>query len=300
MPLRTREVSGEYGERLHLTDPALMTDGQERTDRNGAQLLLRATPFLAADQSVLGWIVSLTDISSIRRAQEEREEAVRFLTHDIRSPQASIIALVELRRQRHLSLSEPELLDRIERHAQETMALADGFVQLARAKSIDLQIDLLDLRSLLIDAADDLWALASAKDVVVDIEGGDEDIFIQGDRSLIMRAMVNLLNNAIKYSPNGGTVHMALCIENTDVAVRVIDHGPGIPAHEVPTIFDAFRRARNQPGKISGAGLGLAFVRVVAQRHGGDATILNATPDGTSIEIRLPMSGDISEGGDWR
>ncbi|TMS57101.1 CHASE2 domain-containing protein [Imbroritus primus] len=285
--LRLAGVLGD-GEPLDLAAQRLRVDRQERMDREGMVQLLRATPFRATDQSVLGWIVSLTDITSIRRAEEEREEAVRFLTHDIRSPQASIMALVELRRQRHLALNETELLDRIERHAQETMALADGFVQLARAKSIDLQLEWFDLRSLLIDAADDVWALASAGDVNIEVQSRDDEVLIHADRSLMTRAVVNLLNNAIKYSPRATIVCIRLLTGESTVTIQIVDHGPGIPPAEVPTIFDAFRRARHQPGKLSGVGLGLAFVQVVAERHGGDVAVLETGASGTTMQLQLP------------
>lgn len=294
--LRLAGVLGD-NESLDLEMPRLRVDRQERIDREGMVQLLRATSFLATDQSVLGWIVSLTDITSIRRAEEEREEAVRFLTHDIRSPQASIMALVELRRQRHLALNETELLDRIERHAQETMALADGFVQLARAKSIDLQLEWIDLRSLLIDAADDVWALASAGDVNIEVQSLDDEVLIHADRSLMTRAVVNLLNNAIKYSPRATIVRIRLIADESMVTVQIVDHGPGIPAAEVSTIFDAFRRARHQPGKLSGVGLGLAFVHVVAERHSGDVAVLETGAAGTTMQLRLPRSVGASQPG---
>jgi K+-sensing histidine kinase KdpD len=286
--LRLAGVIGE-NEPIDLAAPQLRLDRQERMDRQGMVQLLRATPFLATNQSILGWIVSLTDITSIRRAEEEREEAVRFLTHDIRSPQASIMALVELRRQRHLALTETELLARVERHAQETMALAEGFVQLARAKSINLQLESLDFHSLLIEAADDVWALASASEVTVEVQSCEHEVLIQADRSLMTRAVINLLNNAIKYSPRGSTVWIRLTISDHSLAVQIIDQGTGIPLAELPTIFDAFRRARHQPGKVSGVGLGLAFVRVVAERHGGEITVIKTDATGTTMQLRLPI-----------
>lgn len=290
--LNLMRLSGVMGETeiLDLGAPSLRIDHQERIDRDGMVQLVRATPFLATDQTVLGWIVSLTDITTIRRAEEAREEAVRFLTHDIRSPQASIMALVELRRQRHLALTETDLLDRIERHAQETMALAEGFVQLARAKSIGLQLEYLELRSLLIDAADDVWALASAGEVNVDVENCENEILVYADRSLLTRTMINLLNNAIKYSPRGTTVQVRFMVDGETARVQIIDQGSGIPEADVPTIFDAFRRARHQPGKVSGVGLGLAFVHVVVTRHAGSVVIRETSAAGTTMEVCLPLS----------
>jgi signal transduction histidine kinase len=198
----------------------------------------------------------------------------------MRAPQASILAV--------LDRSEdvpPELADRVRRYARQTLELADGFVNLARAESATLGREPVDLGDVAVEAADDLWPLASAKNIIVDAEGAD--VMVLGDRPLLTRMTANLVSNAIKYSEPGTTVRCRALLEGAHALLVIADEGRGIPAEALPTLFDAFTRADERGGEI-GAGLGLAFVRRVAERHGGTVSAESTLGEGSIFTVRLP------------
>ena len=113
------------------------------------------------------------------------------------------------------------------------------------------------------------------------------------DRSLVRRVVINLLSNAMKYSPEGSAVLLA--VDREDAAAEswavltVTDHGLGIPPQDLPSVFDAFYRGQHVPDGVPGTGLGLAIVHRIVDQHGGEVAISSEEGRGTSIVIRLPM-----------
>jgi CHASE2 domain-containing sensor protein/anti-sigma regulatory factor (Ser/Thr protein kinase) len=232
-----------------------------------------------------------TDIELLRRAIEhlrsatrQREEALRFLTHDMRSPQASIISTLALSG----DAVKPEVAKRIEGHARRTLALADGFVQFARAEEQPIALNEVDLRDIVLDAADELWAQSSARSIRVLTECGQDQCLAMGDRGLLTRAMVNLVGNAIKYSPEGTVVTCTVGPVDGRMLISVEDEGPGLSEEQIEALFQPFRRFGD--GGTDGAGLGLAFVRLVATRHGGTVSCESTLGRGSRFELSLPAA----------
>jgi len=227
-------------------------------------------------------------IAHLRSATRQREEALRFLTHDMRSPQASIISTLALSE----GAVDAEVARRIEGHARRTLALADGFVQFARAEAQPIAQDEVDLRDVVIDAADDLWSQSSARHIRVETGDGaraegeeEEPCLTRGDRPLLTRAVINLLGNAIKYSPEGSTVHCGVAREGNRLVIAIEDEGPGLSEEQIAGLFEPFRRfAHDGP---DGAGLGLAFVHMVATRHGGEVACHSTPGAGSRFELSL-------------
>ncbi|MGF6774230.1 CHASE2 domain-containing sensor protein/signal transduction histidine kinase [Paraburkholderia sp. GAS199] len=282
-----------------LLDPArhefaaLMTQGVEVRDADGRDHLLRYANCTNAEGETTGWIAGLVDVSALHAAERQREDALRLLSHDMRSPQASIIALVELERARAEPALAPGLLERIERYAQRALTLADDFVQLARAESQAYVLEPVSLTELTIDACDEVWPQAHAKRITLHTEGGDAAHWICADRSLMTRALVNILNNAVKYSPPDTRITCSVGstpdTSNARVSCTIRDEGYGIPEALQAGLFERFRRfhEKDRPD-VGGAGLGMAFVKTVVTRHGGDVHVVSATGKGTAFTIDLP------------
>jgi signal transduction histidine kinase len=106
------------------------------------------------------------------------------------------------------------------------------------------------------------------------------------------RVLGNLPSNAIKYSPDGGEVKVALVVQNDECVLSVEDHGLGIPAEDLPHIFERYRRARNVAQRISGSGLGLSAVRDIVEQHCGAIEARSVEGTGTTFVIRLPLMGE--------
>lgn len=280
--------------------PALVPDGGiEVAGRGDRRYLLHGAPLHAEAGAVAGLIVSVIDITAIRIAERQREQMLRFLSHDMRSPQASILALIELHERRarrdgaaaDSAATDSGVLGRIAAHARRTMTLADDFISVARAESQSLAFMEVELGGLVLDATDQLWALAKARDVVLQVDLPDDPAVLQGEPALLVRAIANLVSNAIKFSPQGGTVTVSLTREPERFVVAVRDHGPGIAEADQARLFEPFARLHEgQQGAPDGAGLGLVLVRTVAERHGGKASVRSAAAAGAEFRIELPAA----------
>lgn len=261
----------------------------EGEDAQGRVLLVRCVPFFDTANAHAGWLIALVDITRMRHAQSQRDEALRFISHDIREPSASILTILELARSRPEQFTQRELFARIERQAQTGLELADGFVSLARAEAQPFRPEPLDLVALLHQTADDAWAVARKRKVRVLIAAGPEEALCVGDRALITRALGNVLSNALKYSLPGCDVHCALVERPRHWAVRVRDQGPGIAPELQSQLFQPFHRLhRDTHPEVHGVGLGLLLVRTVVQRHGGSVEIDSAVDAGSTVTLVLP------------
>ena len=281
---------------------ALIAQGVEVRDANERDHLLRYATCTNAQGETTGWIAGLVDVSALHAAEAQREDALRLLSHDMRSPQASILALVEIERARAEPVLARSLLERIERYAQRALTLADDFVQLARAESQAYVLEPLSLTELVIDATDEVWPQAHAKRIALHTETGDAadtGHWIYADRSLVTRALVNILNNAVKYSPPDTrivcsfTSRPAAARSVARVSCTIRDQGYGIPKEQQAGLFERFRRFHEtERPEVGGAGLGMAFVKTVVTRHGGTIDVVSAPGEGTAFTIWLPELDD--------
>ncbi|MEM5369181.1 CHASE2 domain-containing protein [Paraburkholderia azotifigens] len=277
----------------------MMEQGIEVRDRNQRDHLLRYAKCTDAQGAVIGWIAGLVDVTAVHAAERLREDALRLLSHDMRSPQASILALVELERARAPDSERmADLLDRVERYAQRALMLADDFVQLARAESQAYSLEPVSLVELMIDASDEVWPQAQARHIRLEAaydEQGDGH-WINADRSLMTRALVNVLNNAVKYSPPHTRITCGVERESRAtgegpprVRCTVRDEGYGMSAENQAHLFERFQRFHEaERPEATGTGLGMAFVKAVVTRHGGDVHVESARGKGTALTITLP------------
>lgn len=261
----------------------------EGEDALGRALLLRCAPFFNASNQQAGWMVAIVNITRMRSAQGQRDEALRFISHDIREPSASIITTIELARSRPESFTREVLLARIERHARTGLELADGFVNLARAEAQPFRAEQLDLVALLQQSIDDAWAQALKHRVRVRLESALDEAPCIADRRLLTRALTNVLSNAIKYSPPGTEVCCSVVDAGARWRVGVQDRGPGIPLELQSQLFQPFHRLhRESHPDVHGIGIGLLLVRTAAHRHGGKIEIDSAAGAGCTVTLVLP------------
>lgn len=246
---------------------------------------LRRSPLRGSDGEQRGWILHLLDITARRTAEREREAALQFLSHDMRSPQSAIITLIERHRE---ALGNGEVTGRITALARRTLALADNFVELARLEVARFEPDEIELGDVLTEAADDLWPQATSRAIRIDLNGTDEPHFMLGERETLHRALANLLDNAVKFSPEGGTVRCTLTGQAPGTITFVIeDEGPGIPPERRTDLFGRYGHRRTAPGSHHSAGLGLAYVAAAVARHGGEIACTPRAPHGTRFTLRF-------------
>lgn len=262
----------------------------EADARGGRTLFVAVAELMDPPGGSAGFIVSLDDISDIRAAQLAREETIRFLSHDLRAPLASMVTLLDAARGNPAML-EGERLAQMSRRAAGALELADGMLRLARAEAIDPgRFVEVSLEQVALDAADEVWPLAERRRVKVQCRMPDEgEPYVRGDGGLLRRAIINLLVNAVGHSPEGGQVALRVELEEGDWVVSVADQGAGVPAELLGKLFHRFHRlesASRQPG--SGAGLGLVIVRTIVERHGGRVEVKSTPGKGAVFKLLLP------------
>lgn len=258
----------------------------ETQTAKGSPVVVEAASLAETGEPAEPWVITITDVSDVRVAERDREEALAFLSHDLRSPMLSVLALVR-------SASTDPLLDDIGRYAQKALSVSDQFLQLSRVQARErFETYEVDLVTILDNSVDDVFHLARDKGVTVVFDYAVEDeeaAWLTGNGELLERAFVNLLTNAIKYSAKGGTVSVGLSEHLERYAVTVSDEGIGIPEGELARIFEPYFRS-NEPrlAEQRGAGLGLRFVKTVVERHGGKISVSSQLEEGSCFTVTLP------------
>lgn len=282
-------TSFQWADLLDLQQAANLVDGIAVQDAQGHDLLIKSAPTYSSATLLTGWIVSIIDISTVRAAERSRDETLRFLSHDMRGPQASILALLELQQETSSALPLEELFARIEKASRRTLGLADNFVQLARAESDEYRLEEMDFHDLLFDAADEVWSLAKNKHITVEVDNAYDDCPVNVDRTLMTRALINLLSNAINYSPEHTTIHCAVTRQDQQIICSIRDQGYGIAPEDQARLFRRFQHMESPDlARHDGVGLGLVFVKTVVERHHGDINFTSAVGQGTTFTVLIP------------
>ncbi|NKC01021.1 MAG: CHASE2 domain-containing protein [Pseudomonadales bacterium] len=231
------------------------------------------------------WVLTISDLTEIRSAQAQREEALAFLSHDLRSPLSSVLAIIEQSRDSH----NTDTLEKIRDYTQRGLSASDQFLQLSRLQlHADIEFYSIDLEQVCQNALDQTFFLAKEKDIQVLLEAPEEPIWISANGELLERALINLLTNAIKYSPNNTRINVVVEVMTENVRVVVKDQGFGIPREELPHIFEPYFRSRAQElAQNHGAGLGLRFVKTVVDRHNGRIEVVSERGLGTTCTLTL-------------
>jgi len=249
-------------------------------------VVIEVAPLADTTELAEPWVITLTDVSDIRIAERHREEALAFLSHDLRSPMLSVLALVR-------SVPETSLLTDIGRYAQKALSVSEQFLQLSRVQAREqFEVYDVDLSGVLQNAVDHVFHLAREKDITVALEQAiaeEDGAWLSGNGEMLERAFVNLLTNAIKYGARESHVQISLSEAGRDFVITVADEGIGIPADELDKIFDPyFRSSEPRLAEQRGTGMGLRFVKTVIERHGGSITVSSRLDEGSRFTVTLP------------
>ena len=233
-------------------------------------------------------------LERLDRSFDEQRRLMADASHELRTPVAIISGEAELALSRE-TRSPEELRDALERVRGESNRLkriVEDLFLLARAEAGDpiMVPREVYLGEVAADSVRAVRSLAEHKRVTLAFNGS-EDLPFQGDEALLRRLFVNLLDNAIKYTPAGGDVTLSAERQNGDYLVTVADTGPGIPPEAQPHVFDRFYRSDRdrRASATSGAGLGLAIAAWVAQTHGGTVSLERSGSTGSRFAVRLPV-----------
>jgi signal transduction histidine kinase len=238
---------------------------------------------------------------ALQRDVETRDGFLAAASHDLRNPLGAISASAEIleRSAERPGGVPPERLRACLGHirlATRRMAtLIDGFLDVARVelgRPLELALEDADLVPLVRQVVAECQQTATHLTIACETP---ERLVARVDVSRLQRVVANVLGNAVKYSPGGGAVRVALTRDGPAAALSVRDSGIGIPEQELGRVFERFYRASNVAGRIAGTGIGLAGVRQIVHEHGGTIAIESALGAGTHITIRVPLGAEAME-----
>jgi two-component system sensor histidine kinase KdpD len=223
---------------------------------------------------------------SLRRSDLVKTTLLRAVSHDLRSPLTGITTAVETLRSEHLALTETdrrELLDTIAVDARRLARLVGDLLDLSRleAGSAEPEAEVWALDDLLREGV-------AAAGAVEAVDVADANVFVYVDAVQIGRAIANLIENAVKFSPPGARVHVGVTATNDEAIVRVVDQGAGLPASELEHVFEPFYRRNG--GRGGGAGLGLAITRGFVAANGGRVWAESRPGQGATFALALPRA----------
>ncbi len=251
-------------------------------------------------------IITLTNVSELKSAERSRLEALNFLSHDLRSPMVSVLAILELQRKRlkrqqknsvtseqpKTNQSDESFLQDIELLVRKNLSYADSFLQLSRAQSLtEDKLQLCDMHAVIDSAQMQGLALAKSKSIELMTQRTSLDAWVMGDHDALERAIINLLSNAVKYSDSNTQITLSITTNDSDVLVAVSDQGHGIAHEDIDKLFDRFTRGKKTHEEM-GAGLGLNYVATVAKRHHGEIQVTSQENQGSCFTLRIPLEND--------
>jgi signal transduction histidine kinase len=249
---------------------------------------------------VLGVIATVRDVTHHRELERQRELLLSTIVHDLKSPLATIRGMAQLVHRRLVRTHEfPEELredlvsglERIDEKVSQMARLIDDVVESGRRHRephFQKQDILPAIRSICatIDRSEEHHSIR--------VETSLAELVGEWDRDRLERAVENLVRNAVKYSPDGGTVRVRIDQTVSDrpceALITVEDHGIGVPESDQARIFERFYRAGNAAGVAAGTGIGLAAVRQAVESHGGTVVLESVEGEGTTVRVRLPLT----------
>jgi two-component system phosphate regulon sensor histidine kinase PhoR len=243
-------------------------------------------------EKLTGRLIVVHDLSTLRRLEAIRRDFVANVSHELRTPMASIRAMAETLREG--ALNDVEVADRflstIIAESERLTRISDDLLTLSDAESRPPDADEFSLTQIVEQIVRRISTQAESARISLSMDAGD-DVRIVGSRDLIEQVVVNLLDNAIKYTPAGGAIKTCVRREGDKAILTVADTGIGILQEHLPRIFERFYRVDKARSRQSGGtGLGLSIVKNIVEAHGGSVSVTSEYNHGTTFIVALPCA----------
>ncbi len=237
---------------------------------------------------------------TLREADRRKNEFLATLAHELRNPLAPLRNSLDVVR---LNRSDPAVIDQVreimDRQVQQMTRLVDDLLDMSRIAlgKLELRKERLDLKAVLTQAVQMNAPLAEARRQIVAVELPPAPLWVDGDQSRLVQIFVNLLNNSVKYTPDGGRLTLQATQQASQVIVRVHDNGVGIPDEMLTQIFDMFTQIDLGSDRLQGGlGIGLSLVRQLVGLHDGKITAKSAGHNqGSEFTVSLPLVDGVSQ-----
>ncbi len=238
----------------------------------------------------VGTIVVMQDITYVKKLEEDRSDFMHALSHDMRNPLTSIIGYTEVI-ERTIPLDDKfaAFLKRIQIAADRMLEMVTQLLRTVDAEIYEqLEWQPCALPSIMDKVVHDVEGMALSKSIQVRLQVDGDPFEIVADANRLYHAILNLVENAVKYSPPETNVMVAATFSGGGTEINISDEGPGIPEDDLPRIFEKYYRGRSA-GSLQGNGLGLAVVKTIVEAHGGKVTVRNRSVGGAQFTINLPV-----------
>jgi PAS domain S-box-containing protein len=232
----------------------------------------------------------------LKLADRRKDEFLATLAHELRNPLAPMRNVLEIFKLKFGNEpSQSWAISVLDRQLHQLTHLVDDLMDVSRItqRRMELRRQAVDLRSILLVAAEDVRAMMKAASHAFDVDLAQEEMIVDVDSTRITQVIVNLLTNAAKYTPEGGRIVLRAKREENEAVIRISDTGIGIPKESLATIFDMFSQVSSALERSQGGlGIGLALVRGLVHLHGGSVSVASeGVGKGSEFTVRLPLAG---------
>jgi PAS domain S-box-containing protein len=260
---------------------------------DGRTLYASVSAILSADGERFGRVAVMRDITHFKELDELKSDFVATVSHDLRAPltfmrgYTTMLPMVG-----SLTEKQSEYVEKILQGVGQMSELIDDLLDLGRVEAgVGLERKPCHLGTILVEAVDGMRTRAVAKSLEVRLEPPEGAAVVSGDAALLRQMVANLVDNAIKYTPDNGVVTVGLSVHDKQAAIRVTDTGIGIAPDDQVRLFEKFYRIkRRDTADIPGTGLGLAIVKSIAERHGGRVWVESELNKGSTFHVLLPLA----------
>ncbi len=263
-------------------------------------------PLLNADGKVRligGIAIDITERvdaeNALRDADRRKNEFLATLSHELRNPLAPLSNGVRLLRPDAGDTDRERVHAMLERQLEHLVRLVDDLLDIARVSRgrVELRREPVAMSDVIADAVEAIRPLIAAGGHRLVVTTPDQPLFVDGDPVRLMQVVANLLNNAAKYTPDGGEISVSVSVDAGDAVIAVTDNGVGIPETQIANVFDIFAQVdRNLDRAQGGLGIGLALARSLVEMHGGRIDVESAGVDqGSRFTVRIPARSAPTE-----
>lgn len=279
----------------------------ENDDEQQRVLSSQLTPLYADGERLLGAMLLVSDITAQREVDQMKTDFVSFVAHELRSPLGAILGYASLLEQygEQTDLqTRGEMASAISRQCHRLNRLISDLLDISRldaGHALELRRERVELRGLVEKVLDAQRAALSNPAIALEVVSEEPSPSVWGDPDRLEQVLVNLISNAVKYSPEGGRIETRIEDQGNWVSIKVSDEGMGMSVEQVDSLFQKFYRTPDARRRgIKGTGLGLFLVKNLIEAHRGHVEVISETGKGTTFSILLPRrTGEQMPGAEW-
>lgn len=265
---------------------------------SGRHISRTLTPVRESEDAVTGWLLIFRDLTEQLELDKLRDDLTGMLVHDLRSPMSLVLASLSMLQETGADEEqEQRLLGIAQRGSERVLGLIDELLDIGQLElgQLPLTLECVPVDDLLGEVVARYLPVAISDRIDLRVHSEPDLPDLYADRSLFLRVLSNLVDNALKFTPDGGVVTLAAALDSRAPEQRLLlsvrDNGPGIPREALPRLFEKFQQITTVQGRRRGTGLGLPFCKLVVEAHGGRIWVDTVVGEGSTFSLLLPVAG---------